>query len=155
MAGVKITIDLQGQEAIDQTLRRLARAGHNLRPLLGDVGEHLLNAHRERWEREVAPDGTPWEPLSEPYATRKRSQVPNAGILVFDDYLKGSLRYQASHKNLLLGTDRPYGATHQFGRDFGRGSPIPARPWLGLTDEDTDVLLDTLREHLEKAGRRR
>ena len=149
MAGVRIEIDIQGVDAISKALRRLIDAGRDLSEPLQDMGEHLLNAHRERWEREVSPDGIPWEPLSEAYTTRKRRKRPAAGILIFDDLLRGTLRYQSSSHSLELGTDRPYGATHQFGRDFGRGAPIPARPFLGLSSGDEDALLDILREHLE------
>ena len=147
MAGVTITLDVLGQERVSKALNRLLRAGANPDDALRDMGEYLLNAHRQRWAQQQAPDGTPWEPLSEQYAARKRAKRPAAGILVFDDVLRGTLRYQVSGHTLALGTDRPYGATHQFGRDFGRGAPIPARPWLGISKQDEDVL----REHLAKA----
>lgn len=149
MAGVTIQLDLQGEEAITKAFRRLVDAGRDLSEPLHDMGEHLLNAHRDRWDRGVSPDGIPWEPLSEPYASRKSRKRPAAGILVFDDFLRGTLRYQAGSHSLEIGTDRPYGATHQFGRDFGRGAPIPARPFLGLSSGDDDALLDILRDHLE------
>ena len=151
MAGVRIEIDVRGGDAIGKALRRLVDAGRDLSEPLHDMGEHLLNAHRERWDRQVSPDGVPWEPLSEAYAARKRRQRPAAGILVYDDFLRGTLRYQASSQSLELGTDRPYGATHQFGREDGRGAPIPARPFLGLASGDEDALLDILRDHIEAA----
>ena len=154
MAGVSLKIDTQGGDAIQKALNRIAQSGRNLREPLGDIGEHLLNSHRKRWALEKSPDGVPWEPLSEQYAERKREKRPAAGMLVYDDLLKGTLRYQISGNALELGTDRPYGATHQFGRDFGRGAPIPARPFLGLSTADERDVLDILREHLRETIRR-
>ena len=148
MAGVTLSIDLEGEETVVKTFRRLVESGRDLREPLGDMGEHLLNTHLERWRRGVSPEGVPWEPLSEAYAARKRQKRPNAGLLVFDDILRGTLRYQVQSHSLDLGTDRPYGATHQFGRDEGRGAPIPARPFLGLAASDDDALLEILRDHL-------
>lgn len=151
MAGVSLQIDIRGADPIQKALSRIARAGQDLREPLGDIGEHLLNAHRRRWELEQSPNGIPWEPLSEQYAEQKRQARPAAGTLVYDDLLKGTLRYQILGGALELGTDRPYGATHQFGRDFGRGAPIPARPWLGLSKVDERDVLDIIREHIRKA----
>ena len=119
MAGVNIEIDVRGTDVTQKALNRIAQAGRNLRESLGDIGERLLNSHPKRWALEPSPDGIPWEPLSEQYAERKRQERPAAGVLVFDDLLKGLLRYQVRNNALKLGTDRPYGATHQFGRDFG------------------------------------
>ena len=70
--------------------------------------------------------------------------------LVYDDLLKGTLRYQIRGNARELGTDRPYGGTHQFGCDFSPGSPIPARPFLGLTSANERDVLDIIREHLRK-----
>ena len=150
MAGVTIDVDIRGADAISKALNRMVRAGQNLREPLGDIGEHLLNTHRKRWALEQSPDGTPWEPLSEQYAEQKRKKRPAAGTLVYDDLLKGTLRYQVRGDALEIGTDRPYGATHQFGRDFGRGAPIPARPFLGLSTADERDVLDILRDHLRR-----
>ncbi len=58
------------------------------------------------------------------------------------------LRYHATRDSLEFGTDRKYGATHQLG-DQERG--IPARPFLGIDDQDRDEILAILRRHLEEA----
>ena len=128
MADVNIEIDIREAGAIQKALNRISRAGQNLRDPLSDIGEHLLNSHRKRWGLKQSPDGAPWEPLSELYAARKRQKRPAAVILVYDDVLHGTLRYQIRGNALELGTDRLYGATHQFGRDN-----VPARPFLGLS----------------------
>ena len=148
MTGVQVKIDLKGAAAIDEALDRIAKAGADLAEPLAEIGEHLLSSHRERWADEQAPDGTPWQPLEPSYAARKRRKRPAAGILVYDDLLAGLLRYQVAGNTLTFGTDRDYGATHQFGR---KEDGIPARPWLGIAGEDRDVILDTIHDHLAQA----
>ncbi|WP_241085742.1 phage virion morphogenesis protein [Candidatus Vondammii sp. HM_W22] len=54
----------------------------------------------------------------------------------------------ALRDSLEFGTDRKYGATHQLG-DQERG--IPARPFLGIDDQDRDEILAILQRHLEEA----
>ena len=117
MAGVTSTLDVLGQERVSKALNRLLRASANPDDALRDMGEYLLNAHRQRWAQQQAPDGTPWEPLSEQYAARKRAKRPAAGILVFDDVLRGTLRYQISGHTLALGNRPP----------LRRHTPIRAR----------------------------
>ena len=98
------------------------------------------------------PDGEPWAPLSEDYAEWKRRKRPNAGILVFDDLLRGQLAYVVSGDVLLVGTNRPYGARHQFGFDgpdaLGRHTNTPARPWLGISNANESAILDIVCDHL-------
>ena len=152
MAGVRITVDFKGAEAVSRVLRRLSEAGQNLEPALADIGETLVNSHQERWRLEQSPDGEPWAPLSEDYAEWKRRKRPNAGILVFDDLLRGQLAYVVSGDVLLVGTNRPYGARHQFGFDgpdaLGRHTNTPARPWLGISNANESAILDIVCDHL-------
>ena len=159
MAGVSIEIDVHGASAIEKALNRLARTGRDLDQPLKDIGEHLLGVHKERWQRQESPEGIPWEPLSEAYARRKRGEKPNAGILVYSGTLRRALTYQIRGNALLFGTkeigggeddDRDYAATHQFGRESGRGAPIPARPFLGLSKAGERDVLDIIREHLRR-----
>ena len=152
MAGARIQIDFDGADRVSEALKRLADAGANLVEPLSEIGELLITSHEERWREERAPDGTPWKPLSEDYRQWKERKRPGRTILVFDDILRGTLRYEVDRDELRFGTDRPYGARHQFGFDgpdsLGRSISTPARPWLGLSDDDEDAILDTLRDYL-------
>lgn len=144
MAGVRIEVkDREVLAVLDELADRIANIDEPLR----DIGEHLLNTTRERFDRQVAPDGTPWAPLNPAYRARKKKNADK--ILVLDGYLYGLLRYQVSDSELELGTDRVYGATHQLG-DPERN--IPARPYLGISDTDREDVLDILREYLEEAA---
>jgi phage virion morphogenesis protein len=142
MAGARVVID---DREVIEALKRFERASGDLHPMLADIGEALLISHRARFDAQVDPEGNPWAPLSEEYAARKARNADK--ILILDSYLKDLLRYQVtpSAMALELGTDRIYGATHQFG-DEERG--IPARPYLGLSDADRSEVLRIVTEYL-------
>jgi phage virion morphogenesis protein len=146
MAGTSINIELEGIDQVKAALERLSQRAGRLAPVFRDVGEYLLAAHDERFAAQQSPDGDPWEPLSEKYRARKKR---NKGkILVLDDLLGGTLRYQVTAQSLVFGTDRVYGATHQFGRDKAN---IPARPFLGISQDEETEVLRLIGEHLAEA----
>ena len=60
---------------------------------------------------------------------------------------------------VIAGTNKVYAATHQFGAERGefgadrRGRPIPwgdipARPFLGVGDEQRGIILEALNDHV-------
>ncbi|WP_445364403.1 phage virion morphogenesis protein [Microbulbifer sp. ANSA003] len=158
MAGARIELD--AREATN-TLSKLVGDLENPAPLLRDIGEYLLQVHRNRFRTQTSPDGIPWAALSPSYLKRKSK---NQGkVLTLSGVLRNTLRYQVQGTELLFGTDRPYGAVHQFGATQGqfgktkRGSPIPwghipARPWLGTSAEDDREILALTRDYLEFAA---
>lgn len=145
MAGARITVEAEGGALVLDTLERLRDMGTRMRPVFADLGEYLLQSHAERWEQEESPEGEPWAPLSEAYAARKAAQGKPDKILVLDGYLE-LLHYDATDEELFFGTSRIYGATHQFG-DADRG--IPARPFLGLSEDDREEVLTIVTGWLE------
>jgi len=176
MAGASLNIQIAiDDRAIRAALGRLIKAGADLKPAFAEIGEYLDLATRQRFDREQAPDGSPWEPLSETTLRRKMlkgvkrgrgqkrrrlttragntkagaiTRLAHASILVESGDLRDTLRYHATADSLEFGTDRKYGATHQFG-DKKRN--IPARPFLGLSDADRAEIVSILREHLARA----
>lgn len=145
MSGVSVKVEVNLRPAID-ALQRLAAADRTAIPSAHrDFGEHLVNAHQERFAREIAPDGSPWVPLNPFYAKTKRR---NRKILQDAGDLLRSLNYQVQGEVLLFGVDRVYAATHQFGR-----GPIPARPFIGLGPADVDEAAAIYLDHLESTFR--
>lgn len=141
MAGSFIEITLHDAE-ISERLQKLQAKLGDLTPVFRDLGESLKISHRERFTRAVAPDGTAWPELSPKYRARKKKNKDK--LLVLDGWLR-ELHYQAAPDALRIGTDRLYGATHQFG-DPDRH--IPARPFLGIDDTERQAILDTLADWL-------
>jgi phage virion morphogenesis protein len=141
MTGAKLTIEVNDRPVL-AALERLFARMEDPAPALRDIGETLLNSHRRRFEEGIAPDGTPWVPLSPAYQRRKKKNQDK--ILVLDGHLE-MLNYDVKPDGLELGTNRIYGATHQFGAPERN---IPARSFLGLSDDDRTDVLEILREYL-------
>ena len=96
-----------------------------------------------RFDSETAPDGRPWAPLNAEYAAWKRAFHGTDKILKLRGYLRDTLRYQATDASVAIGSNRIYSAIHQFGGQAGRGhkATIPARPYLGVSDDDVAAIL--------------
>lgn len=148
MAGASISIDYEfPDKAIAARLRALVDAGEDLEPAFIDIGEGLLNSTHDRWEQQVDPEGNPWEPLDPKYQARKKKNADK--ILVLEGYMRDTLAYNTTRSSLELGTTvEKYGATHQYG-DEERG--IPARPYLGFSDDDDQMIEDILLDHFAMA----
>jgi phage virion morphogenesis protein len=144
MAGNFISVELTGEKRLIKVLDKFIKQGQSLEPAFAEIGEYLLESHQERFKLEVAPDGTPWEPLA-PKTLRKKD---DDRILQQSGTMRDTLAYQISGDQLTFGTNMIYGATHQFGRE---ADGIPARPFIGLATgqwNDEDEILDILKSHL-------
>lgn len=142
--GIRIEID---DREVQVALRRLQEKVGDLSDTFRDIGEYLLNATQARFDREIDPAGNPWAPLKPETKARKRRKDHRDKILQMEGHLRDDLAMQADPDGVEIGTNRVYGATHQFG-DASRG--IPARPFLGISEDDTQYILDVLAEDLER-----
>lgn len=190
MAGARVEIT---RNTASPKLKRLAARlhGEGRQLLFADMGEYLLRSTRERAAKQIDPDGNKWRALSPGYAKWKAKKRPGVPVLKFDFHMLGDqLSYEAGQDELLVGTNAPYGAIHQFGGTvhrpahsrklaFGKDKPnrmkvfaragskdvdheqwatvdaydvtLPARPWLGLSQEDDTELLAIVVDHLGEA----
>lgn len=163
MAGIELNTEIRDQitsDVLDQIVRNMG----SLRPALLEIGEHLQGSVEERFRTETDPEGNPWEPLSEFTKANKR----NDQILTESggSGLRGSIHYQAGNHSLEQGTNKIYGAIHQLGGiirakrapalAIGRSGgafalvkqvEIPARPYLGLSDDDRRAIDAILTRH--------
>ena len=155
MAGARVTITVDDNDVM-QGLRKLQERIGNLKPVFIEIGKHLERTTDARFDSMTAPDGSKWEALKP--STKAQKKFPGK-ILQESGILRDSLHYVADANSLEFGTDRAYGAIHQFGAkkgDFGqnkRGNPIPwgdipARPYLGLSNEDFEEINQIIADHL-------
>ena len=162
MTGARIDVN-DGQ--VLAAFAKLRERGLDSSPVLKSLGEYLLREHEKRFVAQTDPDGRPWAPLSPSYKARKRRNQDK--VLSLDGFLR-RLNYQVEDNGLSIGTNRVYGAIHQFGArkgQFGRGSfksrkgtfnipwgDIPARPYLGITDENRRYIAAELGDYFSLAG---
>ncbi|QLV87837.1 phage virion morphogenesis protein [Citrobacter sp. RHBSTW-00678] len=110
MSSITLTFDAQ------DALSRLWDAREEMMlpaPLLRSMGERLLEFHQRRFQEQKSPDGVEWAALTPRYQRRKRKNAEK--ILTRDGNLRNTLRWQVNADELLFGTNRVYGAIHQFG----------------------------------------
>lgn len=154
MAGAMLDVVVDNS-MVGEALEELGRRLDDFTTPFNDIGEYLHQSTDERFRRKVAPDGTPWAPLSPVTLARKKG----AGILREKGTLQDTVRKQVTSTELAFGTDRPYGAVHQFGQKKGasgktsKGRPIPwgdipAREYLGLSADDEAEVLLIIRDYL-------
>ena len=166
-----ITIRIEDRE-VQRVFHTLIERGKNLRPFLKAVGETVVLQTEDRFNNQgPAPDGTAWAPLKE--STRR--QKKHSKILTESGELRGSIRYQLiGDSTVAIGTNKVYGAIHQLGGKTGPrtivpvkgkalywpgaahpvravkhpGSNIPARPYLGLSRENSDEIVEMANRYL-------
>lgn len=157
MTKIAIRID-DGQ--VRAALNALIRAGADLTPAMREISELLREEAAAAFEKEAAPDGAAWAPLSPvTVALRKKIGKGPRPILQITGGLVNSLTRAHGADFAAAGTNKIYAATQQFGAakgEFGataRGAPIPwgdipARPFLGLSAEGAGDVVRILQQHL-------
>jgi phage virion morphogenesis protein len=147
MAGAMVTFDLDpGLYA--NALAALARlGGSSLDRISYDVGGLIEDQAKRRIDvTKTAPDGTAWLPWSEAYdETRNHAKH---SLLVSESHLEESIQNYTTGWSIMVGTNLEYARHQQFGSGRDAGG-IPARPYLGLSDEDRKAITDLVITRLE------
>lgn len=149
MVDVRIRVDEPQVGRVIDRLNALRADASDMTPAMAAVAGYLRSRTHHHFEDESAPDGTPWRPLTA--ATRlQRERLGFTGPILqrrVRPGLLGSIQSTFTRDAAAVGTNLVHAATHQFGRDQGRGR-IPARPFLGLAPGDGEAILDIVRRHL-------
>ena len=157
MAGLSATITFDDRRVIG-ALDRLGSLERDTKPLLDAIGTGLVASTEMRFQSNTAPDGTPWAPLNPAYAEFRRP----GPILVQSAALMRSITFRAGYHTLRIGSPMIYAGVHQWGATIrpvrakalafemgghlvlARKVTIPARPYLGISDEDEEMILETV-----------
>ena len=143
---MQIHVDIQ-DDGFGRALGELLRRTANLKPVFEEIGSMLQTSAEQRFEKEEGPDGASWPDLAP--STRARRGAA-AKMLRDSGHLYQSLSYSASRLRVAVGANRVYAAIHQLGGKAGRGKKveIPARPYLGISDEDRQSIGEILADRL-------
>lgn len=130
------------------------------------VAEGIHARTQRRFEESRGPDGRPWPPLSPAtllgevgrdrakggLSARAQRRVALRKPLIRTGRLRASIAWKVAGNAIAVGTNLVYAAIHQFGGRAGRGRKvrIPARPFLGLTEEDRQEAEALLLEWLSR-----
>ncbi|MCX4025051.1 phage virion morphogenesis protein [Endozoicomonas sp. SM1973] len=165
MAGAGLDINLRGIDRLNQLIERLQVLGTDNSEILDVLGALAEDQIRRRIEEEqTAPDGTPWPEWSSGYSTTRHS---NQGLLQSEGHLLDSINYVVGIDDVTVETNLLYAAIHQYGgiikpkngrflafqlgsqTVFAKEVTIPARPFMGLSDDNQDEIEQVLVDWVE------
>lgn len=138
---------------VNDTLERLASASANPRPALLAIGESLVLSTKKRFETSTAPDGSRWDPNKPSTLARKKGNKPLIGKT---GNLAQQISYAIDGDGLRIGSPMVYAAMQQFGGKKSQfpnlWGDIPARPFLGISDADEQMILSTVNDYLRSVS---
>lgn len=133
--------------------------------VLNAVAEGLRTSTMERFSREQSPEGEKWTPSIRAGSSGGKTLTQTAA-------LKNSIRAKSDDSGAAVGTNDIRAATHQFGdtrtirakngkyltfqvggrwvRKASVTVHIPARPFLGISQEDQEEIRDILEEAMKE-----
>lgn len=171
---IRIDIDAGAITASINRLIQLTGPG-GLVPAQREIGEALVDSTRERFATSTAPDGTRWAPNTQVTylaylrksgkVTRKDGRLNKRGaelvqskkpLIGAGKSLSTQIYYSIEDGALVIGSPMVYAAMQHFGGSKAQfpklWGDIPARPFLGLSDDDERDILDILGRHLADAA---
>jgi len=140
MGGTSFKLDWGGLDRMLGTAVTKARQG---KAAMEEIGEMLVSSTVERFDSSTAPDGSRWTPS-------QRAEKEGGKTLVDTGRLRGSIGYEASPDQVVVGSNLVYARIQQLGGKAGRNHAVelPARPYLGVSDDDIDEARAILADHL-------
>jgi len=160
-----ITIELKEDE-VAAVLNRLSKALTDMTPVMEEIGDMLINSTKERFKEGIAPSGSKWAPKSQTTidAYRQRGdRVDFRPLFGPTGRLSSEISRVATDQSVEIGSNLIYAAVMQFGAAKGAfGSTkkggaipwgrIPARPFLGISEQDRANLIATVDEWLARVS---
>jgi phage virion morphogenesis protein len=161
-----IRIDLTEDE-ITAALERLSRSLTNTTPVMQDIGELMVRSTKQRFPEGRSPDGAAWLPKSPTTLAAYQARGDRMDFRPLfgpSGRLSSEIFYEVGPGggSVEVGSNLIYAAVMQFGAAQGafgatsRGGPIPwgpipARPFLGVSEEDRTNILATIDDWLQTA----
>lgn len=104
-------------------------------------------------EENFKEDGRPkWKDLSDKTKTaRKKTGHYPGQILQVSGQLALSVTTQYDETSAVIGSNKVYAAIHQLVGQAGKNkkTTIPARPYLSLTDDDFEDIIETIEHYID------
>ncbi|MFC2363224.1 MAG: phage virion morphogenesis protein [Haemophilus parainfluenzae] len=136
-----IEIEINNAQKIAYILNKLANAAQDRTPLMRSIAGTMESAVLQNFDVGGRPK---WLGL------KYRQGTP----LVDTENLMNSITSYYDNNVAEVGTNEPYAAIHQFGGKAGRGRKvdIPARPFLVLTPQDEDDILEDVQAYFSECS---
>ena len=164
----QVSFDLKEVDSVRKMLAEAALDSNDRQRLLGSIGVEMETQTRERFDTQRSPEGDTWKALAQKtqeYYTSKGKG--HRSLLVGEGTLRDNItsNVQEGASSVLVGATMEYAAVHQFGATItpktakalmvpGYGMlgkvEIPARPYLGVSQNDAGVIVSLVSEFLGK-----
>ena len=142
------TVELKS-EPVTAALARTVVALEDMTPIMQSIGEILVASTKARFPAGQAPDGSKWVANSPVTLARKKDPRPLFGP---NSRLHREIFAESGADFVEVGSPMPYAAMQQFGGTKVRfphlWGNIPARPFLGLSEEDEVNIVAAVEEEL-------
>jgi len=154
MAAASVSFELREIDAVKNLLADAALDSDERGRLLRSIGVEMESQTRERFDTRRSPEGDSWKALAQKTAEYYMDAgMGHRSILVGTGMLRDSVtsEVESGAWSALVGATMEYAATHQFGATIrpraakalavpGHGmlrkATIPARPYLGVSQND-------------------
>ena len=145
-----IEIKIDSQE-VEHKLQEIAKKTSDLKPLMKNIAGIFASAAEDNFAEEGRPDK--WQDLSKvtKKLREKKGKWPGQ-ILQVSGQLASSINTYYDNNSAIIGSNLEYAAIHQLGGQAGRNKKVTvlARPYLKLTDEDFEEIMDVIKKHLQQ-----
>lgn len=148
---------------IQSALGRLLALGRNAAPVMQDIAMLGENSTRMRFRTQKGPDGVSWK-------KSLRAQITGGRTLTKDGHLGNSISSDYGADFAMWGVNRIYAAIHQLGGEIRakaggalkipltgggfvlvKSVKMPARPYLGVNDDNERDILGLLESRISGA----
>lgn len=136
------------KEALDRATNGIS----DTQGLMTKIGQAMKSQTVRRFQAGVSPEGEAWEPVKNPRKDSKgRPRKGTAKPLVDTGRLRNSISVSTAPTEVHVGSNVVYARIHQLGGQAGRGRKvtIPARPYLGLSEDDQQEIAAMVQDHME------
>jgi phage gpG-like protein len=147
---MEATIDLD-LRTLDAGLNGIRRAGRDLSPVWDELAPLMKQDQKEHHRLQVGPDG-PWPGFSAASKARRPKRKR-----IFSARMRNAFIIDESPRELAAIHRVPWAHVHQEGGTAGRGSRIPARPFIYMSGKFLGIAIPAIADHLAAGwlGRRR
>lgn len=167
-----IKAEIEANE-VKAALARLAGAVSDMKPLMQELGEIMIDRTKGNFKEGQSPDGQKWAdktPTTIAAYMARKDPVDSRPLFGPSKQLSTQIFYEVDPAEVRWGSNLIYSAVMQFGakkgafgtktgtnkkgREFSMPMPwgdIPARPYLGVGAEDSRLLIEAIEEYLADA----
>jgi phage virion morphogenesis protein len=145
---VTVQLNVDVRNTASAGLRQLMLKTGSITECLDDIGMSLETSTHRRFEDQQDPQGNAWKEHSEATIAIRGEGAP---ILRDKVDLYDSISHSVQGSKVLVGANRVYARIQQLGGEAGRIGArvtIPARPYLGISNDDEREIGAIVQDHL-------